>query len=71
MRPPIGYGIRKENRYIMDDPCINAVEITFEHANEPLRTDRFLGQLEFDYVSIHGLELSVASPESRTWDVSK
>lgn len=63
MHPAIGYGIRRENRAIMDDPCINAVEITFEHADEPLRTERFLGGLEFDYVSIHGLELSIASPE--------
>ena len=68
MRPPIGYGIRKENRSIMDEPCINAVEITFEHADEPLRTNRFLGDLEFDYVSIHGLELSVASPEDPPMD---
>lgn len=68
MRPAIGYGVRRENRAILDEPCINGVEITFEHADAPLRTERFLGGLDFDYVSIHGLELSVASPEEPPLD---
>ncbi len=63
MLPAIGYGIRRENRKIQDDPAINGVEITFEHADEPLRTSRFLGMQNFDYVSVHALELSVTSPE--------
>ncbi len=64
MLPAIGYGLRRENRKIQDDPAINGVEITFEHADEPLRTTRFLGAQDFDYVSVHALELSVTSPEA-------
>jgi uncharacterized protein len=63
MPPAIGYGIRRENRPFLDDPAINATEITLEHADDPLRVDNFLGRLAFDYVSVHALELSVASPE--------
>jgi uncharacterized protein (UPF0276 family) len=63
MFPAIGYGIRKENRPFLDDPALNAVEITFEHADYSLRLDRFAGPRDFDYISVHALELSVASPE--------
>jgi uncharacterized protein (UPF0276 family) len=63
MLPAIGYGIRRENRLILDDPAIDAAEITLEHADDPLRVDRFIGDQEFAYVSVHGLELSPASPE--------
>ena len=63
MSPAIGYGVRRENRSILDDPAIDAAEITFEHADHPLRTGRFLGGRQFSYVSVHALELSVASPE--------
>jgi uncharacterized protein (UPF0276 family) len=62
MLPAIGYGIRRENRPFLDDPAINAGEITLEHAADPLRVDNFLGRQAFDYVSVHALELSVASP---------
>ena len=63
MLPAIGYGIRPENRPVLDDPAITGVEITLEHADDPLRVDRFIGPQELDYVSVHALEMSVASPE--------
>lgn len=61
--PAIGYAIREQNRPIMDDPAINAAEITFERADDPLRVDRYLQDLDVDHVSVHALKLSVASPE--------
>ena len=63
MTPAIGYALREQNRYILDDPTIDAVEITFERADEPLRVERYLDDLEFDYVSVHALKLSVGSPD--------
>jgi len=63
MLPAIGYAIRRENRPILSDPAINAAEITFEHAHRGLRTRNFLGPNEFDYVSVHSLEMSLTSPE--------
>lgn len=42
---------------------MNAAEITFEHADTSLRLARFLGERDFDYVSVHGLKLSVGSPD--------
>ena len=62
--PAIGYAIREQNRPILDDPAINAAEITFERADDPLRIDRYIRDLDFDRVSVHALKLSVASPES-------
>ncbi len=62
--PGIGYALREQNRYILDDPAINAVEITFERADDPLRIDRYIGDQEFDHVGIHALKLSVASPDA-------
>lgn len=63
MRPAIGYALWEANRHILDEPALNAVEITFERADDPLRIGRFLGESEFDYVSLHALRLSVAAPE--------
>lgn len=63
MVPAIGYAIREQNRPILDDPAINAAEITFERAHDPLRVERYIREAEFDYVSVHALKLSVASPE--------
>ena len=63
MLPAIGYAIREQNRPILDDPAINAAEITFERADDPLRIDRYIQEFEFDHVSVHALKLSVASPE--------
>ncbi len=62
--PGIGYALREQNRYVLDDPAINAVEITFERADDPLRVDRYLGDQDFDHVGIHALKLSVASPDA-------
>ena len=62
--PGIGYALREQNRYVLNDPAINAVEITFERADDPLRIDRYLGDQEFEHVGIHALKLSVASPDA-------
>jgi uncharacterized protein (UPF0276 family) len=62
MIPAIGYAIREQNRPILDDPAINAAEITFERADDPLRLDRYINDMDFDVVSVHALKLSVASP---------
>jgi uncharacterized protein (UPF0276 family) len=64
MVPAIGYAIREQNRKVLDDPALNAVEITFERADDPLRIDRYVGDdRDFDYISVHALKLSVASPD--------
>lgn len=63
MLPAIGYAIRDQNRPILDDPAVTGVEITFERADDPLRVERYIGEQDFDYVSVHALKLSVASPE--------
>jgi uncharacterized protein (UPF0276 family) len=63
MIPAIGYAVREQNRPILDDPAIKAAEITFERSDDPLRIDRYIGNADFDYVSVHALKLSVASPE--------
>lgn len=63
MTPAIGYAIREQNRPILDDPAINAAEITFERADDPLRVDRYIQDSDFDHVSVHALKLSPASPE--------
>ncbi len=64
MLPAIGYALRDENRPILDEPAIDAAEITFERADDPLRVERYVGDRDFDYVSVHALKLSVASPDA-------
>jgi uncharacterized protein (UPF0276 family) len=64
MVPAIGYAIREQNRPILDDPAINAAEITFERADDPLRVDKYVRDMDFDLVSVHALKLSVASPDA-------
>ena len=65
MSPAVGYALREQNRHLlMDEPAVNAVEITFERADEPLRTERYLGTATFDYVSVHSLKLSPCSPDA-------
>ena len=63
MLPATGYALRNENRPYADDPDWTGVEIDFQRADYPLRTEPFLKGLDFDYVSLHTLELSVSSPE--------
>lgn len=63
MLPYIGYALREQNRPYLDDPAIDACEITFERADDPLRLDRYLQEADFPYVSIHALKLSPCSPE--------
>ena len=59
MLPAIGYAIREQNRPILDDPAINAAEITFERANDPLRVERYVREHDFDLVSVHALIMAV------------
>lgn len=63
MSPAVGYAIREQNRPILDDPAINAAEMTFERTDDPLRVDRYIRDMDFDYTSVHALKLSVCSPE--------
>ena len=63
MLPGIDYALREQNQSIFDDPAINAAEITFERAHDPLRVHRYIGEPVFDYVSVHALKLSVARPD--------
>jgi len=64
MMPTIGYALREQNRpVIIDEPAINAVEVTFERADDPLRVDRYIGEIDVDHVSIHALKLSPGSPD--------
>lgn len=63
MLPAIGYAIREQNRPILTDSAIDAVEITFERADDPLRVERYVGDLDVDYVSVHALKLSPGSPD--------
>jgi uncharacterized protein len=63
MLPAIGYAVREQNREYLDDWSINAAEITFERADDPLRVDRYVQDADFDKVSVHALKLSVSSPE--------
>jgi hypothetical protein len=63
MTPAIGYAIREQNRLVLDDPAINAAEFTFERADDPLRVERYIRDLDFDLVSVHALKLSVAGSE--------
>lgn len=61
--PAVGLAIRDENRTVLADPLVTAAEITFERADDPLRLDRYVEDLEFDHLSVHALKLSVASPD--------
>jgi len=63
MLPAIGYAIRRENRPVLSDPAINGAEITFEQAHRGLRTRNFTGAVDFEYVSVHALEMSLAGAE--------
>jgi uncharacterized protein (UPF0276 family) len=63
MPPAIGYAIREQNRPMLGDTEVDAAEITFERADDPLRVERYLGDHDFAYVSVHALKLSVASPD--------
>jgi uncharacterized protein len=63
MLPPIGYALREENRKVLAHPLINAVEILFERADNPLDCEPYLGDLSFDYCSVHALKLSPCSPQ--------
>lgn len=68
MIPAIGYALREQNRPIFDDPAIDAVEVTFERADDPLRVERYIGDLAVRYASIHALKLSPASPDPPSED---
>jgi uncharacterized protein (UPF0276 family) len=63
MRPSTGYAMREQNRAFVDDPAWTGVEIDFQRANHALRVIPYLHAHAFEYVSVHALELSVASLE--------
>ncbi|HWG43865.1 MAG TPA: DUF692 family protein [Gemmataceae bacterium] len=63
MLPAIGYSLREENRPWVDEAAWDGVEIDFQRANNPLRLTPYLEGSPFRYVSLHTLDLSVASPE--------
>lgn len=63
MLPAIGYALWLDVRPALASPVVNATEITFERAEDPLgRPDPF-DDAHLDYVSLHALRLSPASPE--------
>jgi len=68
MLPAIGYALWEENRPLLGDPVFTGVEITFERVDDPLRLGRALGDLAPGYVSVHALQLSLASPEPPAHD---
>jgi uncharacterized protein len=64
MNTRIGYALREQNRALVaDEPAIDALEITFERADDPLRVRRYIGEIHVDYVSVHALKLSPGSPD--------
>lgn len=63
MVPATGFAMRTENRPLAGEPAWNAVEIDYRRANHPLLVEPYLDGMSFSYVSLHCLELSIASPE--------
>jgi uncharacterized protein (UPF0276 family) len=63
MLPALGYALRQENRPVVEEPAWTGVEIEFGRASHPLRVVPYLHGLSFEYVSVHDLHISVASPE--------
>ncbi len=63
MLPFVGLALRDQNRNLFDEPALTAAEITFERADAPLQLDRYVGDIDVPYVSVHALRLSPASPE--------
>lgn len=61
--PRVGLAVREENRTVLNHPSVDAVEITFERADDPLRVEPYLDREAFGYVSVHSLKLSVASAD--------
>src|SRR3569623_2128695 len=64
MLPAIGYAMREQNRPCADEPTWTGVEFDFQRACHPLRMAPYLAGLNFDYVSVHALDLSIASPDA-------
>jgi uncharacterized protein (UPF0276 family) len=64
MPTEVGYALREQNRLIVErEPAVTAVEITFERADDPLRTDCYLQGAHVPYVSVHALKMSPASAD--------
>lgn len=61
--PAVGFALWEANRAALRDPLFTAVEVTFERVDDPLRLGRCLGDLAPEYVSVHALKLSPASPD--------
>jgi uncharacterized protein (UPF0276 family) len=64
--PATGYALWPENRDILGRPGVNAVEVTFERVDDPLRQGSLFTDAGIDYVSVHALKLSPASPDAAT-----
>ena len=60
---PCGYNVRPENHHILDDALVDAAEITFERADDPLRIEPYVDPMQFRYVGVHALKLSPCSLE--------
>jgi len=63
MIPAVGVALWQENRYLLDRPDLTAVEITYERADDPIRTATFFAGAAPGYVSVHALKLSPANPD--------
>jgi uncharacterized protein (UPF0276 family) len=63
MLPFTGYAMREQNRAFVNDPAWTAVEIDFLRASRSLRVEPYVHSMAFEYVSVHALEVSVASLE--------
>lgn len=62
-RPRVGLAVREENRHLIDGGAVSAAEITLERAENPLRLSPYVRPDDLEYLSLHCLKLSVASPD--------
>jgi uncharacterized protein len=63
MAPAFGYALR-EHEGLHLDLAVSAIEIPFEQADQPLRTERYLGDAHFKYTSLHSSKLSPGSADA-------
>ncbi len=61
--PAIGLAVREENRSLLELTEVRAAEITLERADDPLRLAPYIDRDSLDYVSVHCLKMSLASPD--------
>ncbi len=63
MLPAFGYTFREDDRIELESPAFDAAQIPFDLADNPLRTSRYLGDADFEYVSVRSRRLSIAGPD--------